>query len=315
MMDINKATIKINEQSRGEATFTIEPLVRGYGTTLGNALRRVLYAALPGEAIVGVEIKGVKHEFSTIEGVKEDVAEIILNLKEIAVKVHLEKFEKITARLFKNTPGPVRAKDIEFPTEVELMNGDLLICTLSEGASIDMDITVGRGKGYVSAQNNKKSNMPIGYIPIDSSFSPVKFVTYNVTDTRVAQTIDYDKLVISIKTDATSTPTKVISLAAQILAEHLKLFINLVDGMVDTPIFRDDEKPKVENEIKDIPIEQLGLSVRPLNCLKRHGINMVSELIGYTEDELNKIKNLGKKSAEEIIEKLKSADYSLKSKD
>lgn len=313
MMNIIKPTIEINEQSRGEATFTIEPLVRGYGTTLGNALRRVLYAALPGEAIVGVKIKGVKHEFSTVEGVKEDVAEIILNLKEIAVKVHLEKFEKITARLFKNTPGPVRAKDIEFPAEVELMNGDLLICTLSEGASIDMDITVARGKGYVSAQNNKKSDMPIGYIPIDSSFSPVKFVTYDVTDTRVAQTIDYDKLVISIKTDATATPKEVISLAAKILVEHLGLFIDLVD-LGDIVVIQPTVGPDVP-EKEDMPIEQLGLSVRPLNCLKRHGINMVSELIEYTEDGLNKIKNLGKKSAEEIIEKLKLAGYSLKLKD
>lgn len=187
MIEIIKPTIEVKEISKGEATFTIEPLVRGYGTTLGNALRRVLYTALPGAAIVGVKIKDVKHEFTTIPGVKEDVSEIILNLKEIAVRAHFDSFYKVTASLSKNTPGPVRAKDIKFPSEIELMNEDAVICTLNENASIDMEVTVARGEGYISAQNNRKADMPIGYIPIDSLFSPVKFVTYDVTDTRVAQ--------------------------------------------------------------------------------------------------------------------------------
>lgn len=314
MIEFIKPTIEIKEISKGEATFTVEPLVRGYGTTLGNALRRVLYATLPGAAIVGVKIKGVKHEFSTVPGVKEDVAEIILNLKEVAVKAHLDSFERATVTLSKDTQGVVKAKDIKVPSDIEIMNGDLVICNLSEGASIDMELTIASGEGYVPAQNNKKADMPIGYIPIDSSFSPVKFATYEVIDTRVAQTIDYDKLVLTVKTDATATPTEVVSLAAKILVDHLGLFIDMVDNMSSVDVLKPEED-EVEDTKEDIAIEQLDLSARPLNCLKRANINMVSQLLELTEEELDKIKNLGKKSAKEIIDKLSLMGYSLKKAD
>lgn len=314
MMEIKKPTIIVEEKTPGKASFIVEPLVRGYGTTLGNALRRVLYTALPGAAIVGVIIEGVQHEFSTIKGVKEDVAEIILNLKELAIKWHTESEETATLKLKTKKAGIVFAKDIEIPSDIEIMNPDAPICTLSEGASINMTMTVGRGEGYVPANANKNPDAPIGYIPIDSLFSPVKFVKYDVSDTRVAQTIDYDKLVIEVTTNATATPKEVISLAAKILVDHLKLFIDLVDDIENIDILVSKEEEAEPMKI-DMTIEQLELSVRPLNCLKRANINMVEELLDLTEEGLGKIKNLGKKSADEIIEKLKLQGLSLKSKE
>lgn len=315
MIEIARPTIKIEGEVAREGTFLIEPLERGYGTTLGNALRRVLYTALPGAAIIGIKIDGVKHEFDTIPGVREDVAEIILNLKEIAIKVHpYESFTKANVKLEKSGEGIVRASDIKISSDIEIMNPDAYICSLSDGAKLNMEITIGKGKGYVSANNNKLDHAPIGYIPIDSLFSPVQSVSYHVSDTRVEQTIDYDKLAITVKTNATSTPREVVSLAAKILVDHLRLFMVLDENMskIETIV---EATTEVEPEKLNIPIENLELSVRPLNCLKRYKINFLDELLALTEEELARIKNLGKKSADEIIEKLTLQGYSLKKND
>ena len=246
MLEIFKPRITVEESVSGaEATFTVEPLERGYGITIGNSLRRVLCTALPGAAVRGIRIEGVKHEFSTVPGVREDVADIILNLKELAIKVSdPDNFQDATVNLVKSVPGVVSAKDIAFPTGIEVMNPDAYICTIEEGATLNMELTVGVGRGYVSAKDNKNPGAPIGYIPIDSLYSPVQAVSYEVESTRVEQSIDYDKLRVNVKTNVAATPREVISLAAKILADHLKLFINLVDDMDSKEILvaRDDDK-------------------------------------------------------------------------
>lgn len=317
MLKLDKPKITQTEKVAGrQADFVVTPLERGYGTTVGNCLRRILCTALPGAAVVGVEIEGVQHEFSTIPGVRDDVAEIILNLKDLAVKVYSED-EGYTARvrLHKTTAGVVSAADIELPADIEIFNKDRYICTLEEGATLDMTLTIGVGKGYVSCKAQvKPMNAPIGYIPIDSLFSPVVDVSYTVENTRVNQSIDYDKLTVSVKTNATSTPQEVVALAAKIMNDHMKLFIDLVDNLADTDILvsKDDDKGAKTN---NMTIEELELSVRPLNCLKRAGILTVDDLIKRTEDEMLKVRNLGKKSLDEVIKKLESMNLGLKSKD
>ena len=315
MMEMFKPRITAEETSNAEAVFTVEPLERGYGTTIGNCLRRVLCTALPGAAIIGIKIEGVKHEFSTIPGVREDVADIILNLKELAIKVHNpEKFEPTPVHLVRNTPGVISASDIEFPTGIEVMNPGAYICTLDEGGSINMEMTIGVGRGYVSAKDNKNPRAAIGYIPIDSLFSPVLAASYSVESTRVEQSIDYDKLRITVKTNAASSPREVISLAAKVMDDHLKLFINLVDNMADRDILvtRDDDNGQ---RTLSMSIEELELSVRPLNCLKRAGIYTVEDLVKRTEEDMLKVRNLGKKSLDEVIKKLESMGLSLNNKD
>lgn len=316
MMEIIKPRIIAEENpNMKEATFTVEPLERGYGITIGNCLRRILCTALPGAAIRGIKIEGVKHEFSTVPGVREDVAEIILNLKELAIKVHAqESFTDTVVILVKNEAGVVTAKDVDFPSNIEVMNPDAYICTLEEGATLNMELTVGLGKGYVSAKDNKNSKAPIGYIPIDSLFSPVVAVSYDVESTRVEQSIDHDKLRIHVKTNAASTPREVISLAAKVMDDHLKLFINLIENMdsMDILINRDDDK---QTKALYMSIEELELSVRPLNCLKRAGIFTVEDLVKRTEEDMLKVRNLGRKSLDEVIKKLESMGLSLNNKD
>lgn len=317
MLKLDKPKITQSEKEVGrKAEFVVTPLERGYGTTVGNCLRRILCTALPGAAVVGVEIEGVQHEFSTIPGVRDDVAEIILNLKDLAIKVYSEdEGYSARVRLHKNTAGVVSAADIELPADIEIFNKDRYICTLEEGATLDMTLTIGVGKGYVSCKAQvKPMNAPIGYIPIDSLFSPVVDVSYTVENTRVNQSIDYDKLTVSVETNATSTPQEVVALAAKIMNDHMKLFIDLVDNLADTDILvsKDDEKGAKTN---NMTIEELELSVRPLNCLKRAGILTVDDLIKRTEDEMLKVRNLGKKSLDEVIKKLESMNLGLKSKD
>ncbi len=316
MLEITKPRITVDENANGaEATFVVEPLERGFGTTVGNCLRRVLCMALPGAAIKGIKIEGVRHEFSTIPGVREDVADIILNLKELAIKVlDIDNFEDSVVTLVRNTAGVISAGDIDFPTGIEVMNPEAYICTIEEGASLNMELTIGVGRGYVSAKNNKNPKAPIGYIPIDSLYSPVVAASYSVESTRVEQSIDYDKLRLNVKTNAASSPREVVSLASKVMGDHLKLFIDLIDGMAgnDILVSRDDDK---QSKALYMSIEELELSVRPLNCLKRAGIFTVEDLIKKSEDDMLKVRNLGRKSLDEVIKKLESMGLSLASKE
>lgn len=303
-------------KEEAHSLFVVEPLERGYGTTIGNCLRRILCTALPGAAIIGVEIEGVRHEFSTIAGVKEDVAEIILNLKEIAVKVYSEDtFETQKVKLRKEEGGVITAGDIELNSDIEIMNPEAYICTLEDGYTLDMTLTIGTGRGYVPAVDNKPvKEQPIGYIPIDSLFSPVVSASYSVEPTRVKQDINYDKLTIDVKTNAASSPRKVISLAAKIMSDHMKLFINLIDDMDDIDILVSKDNNEQQKTL-NMNIEDLDLSVRPLNCLKRAGITTVEDLIKRSEDDMLKVRNLGRKSLDEVIMKLKNMGLSLYNKD
>ncbi len=317
-MDQPRISVVNTEKSADqELLFVVEPLWRGYGTTIGNSLRRMLCTALPGAAIIGIEIDGVAHEFSTIPGVREDVSEIILNLKGVAVKVHSDDKEyQTTVTLKKNTAGAVCASDIAVPSDVEIMNGDQYICSLEEGASLNMTLTIGVGKGYQSSKETKelKPKAPIGYIPIDALFSPVVAVSYTVESTRVEQSIDYDKLTLRVETNAASTPKEVVSLAAKIMNDHLSLFIDLAENVFADTVFQQPVDDQGKDVLKML-IEELELSVRPLNCLKRAGIYTVGDLVGKTYDELLKVRNLGKKSLDEIIKKLESMNLNLCSKD
>jgi len=298
------------------ASFVVEPLERGYGVTIGNCLRRILCTALPGAAIIGVQIAGVRHEFSTVPGVKEDIAEIILNLKGIAIKVYSEDlFTTAKVKLTKTTGGVITAGDIELPSDVEVMNKGHYICTIEDGHTLDMTLTIGTGRGYVSATANKpKAQQPIGYIPIDSIFSPVVSANYTVEATRVEQSIDYDKLTIHVKTNAASTPRKVISLAAKIMSDHLKLFIDLVEEIGKANILVDKDEDETHKALF-MQIEELDLSVRPLNCLKRAGIYTVDDLCKRTEEDMLKVRNLGRKSLDEVMKKLEGFGLGLRSKD
>lgn len=315
MIEIVKPKItEIEGANEAKASFVVEPLERGYGTTIGNSLRRVLCTALPGAAIVGIRVDGVKHEFSTIPGVKEDVAEIILNLKDIAVKVFNTDdldFRQVV-KLTKKTPGVVTAGDIALTSEIEIKNPNAFICTLEEGYELDMELTIGVGRGYVNSENNKPVNAPIDFISIDSLFSPVVAASYTVEATRVEQSIDYDKLTLTVETNATSTPKEVLSLAAKVMSDHLKLFI--IDDMNDMDILVSKDDDKKEKSLQK-SIEELDLSVRPLNCLKRAGIDTLEELVKRSEDDMLKVRNLGRKSLDEVIEKLAGLGLSLSNKD
>ena len=316
MIEIQKPRIECVDVVDGrEMKFIVEPLERGFGTTIGNALRRILLSALPGAAPVSIKIEGVRHEFSSIPGVKEDVTEIILNIKGLAVKAHSDSLEfRQVAKLRKSTAGVVTAADIEHSSEIEILNPDMYICTLDEGAVLNMDITIGNGRGYVPAAANKDETQPIGYIPIDSIFTPVESASYTVESTRLGQNINYDKLTVNVSTNGTSTPREVISLAAKILEDHISLFVNLVDTMKDREILisQDDEKAHKKLEMS---IEDLDLSVRSYNCLKRAGIHTVQDLTKKTEEEMLKVRNLGKKSLDEVIKKIRDLGFDLRSKD
>ncbi len=316
MMEIKKPKITFEEnESKNYAKFVVEPLERGFGTTLGNSLRRVLLSSLPGAAAVGIKIDGVDHEFSTIKGVKEEVTEIILNLKTVRFKVTApSETEKIIVNLHADGVGAVTAGDIDLPSNVEVLNPDQLICTLDEGGKINMQIFIGTGRGYVPAERNKDSREPIGFIPMDSIFTPVTKANYAVESTRVEQSIDFDKLTIEVTTDGTVSAKEIISLAAKIINDHMKLFVELVDNMSEQNILvsQDDDKAQ---KVMEMSVEDLDLSVRSYNCLKRANIHTVADLTRRTEDDMLKVRNLGRKSLEEVVKKLEELGLSLKAQE
>jgi DNA-directed RNA polymerase subunit alpha len=286
----------------------IEPLERGFGHTLGNSLRRVLLSSLPGAAITSVRIKGVEHEFTTIPGVVEDVIDIILNLKGIRLKIEMDEAElKIDAK----GPKEVKAGDIKAPAGVEIVNTEHHIATLDDRAKLEMTMRAEKGRGYVPAQRNKRSGDPIGVLPIDSIFSPIRKVTYRVENTRVGQRTDYDRLILEVESDGTVSPVEATNMASQIIMEHLKLFAEAGEKSLQL-VF--DEGESKEHALYNTPIEELNLSVRSYNCLKKNGIDTVEQLINQSEKELLKIRNFGHKSMEEVKEKLEKMGISLKKK-
>ena len=314
MMEIKSPKISFEEnESKNYAKFVVAPLERGFGTTIGNSLRRILLSALPGAAAVGIKIAGVEHEFSTIKGVKEEVTEIILNLKTVRFKAvsSLEKAGKQRCTLHANAVGAVTAGDIECATGIEVMNPDQVICTLDDGASIDMEIYVKCGRGYVPATQNKEVLEPIGYIPIDSIYTPVVKANYTVESTRVEQSIDFDKLTLEITTDGTTSAKEIASLAAKIMNDHVKLFVDLVENMAEKAIL---VEPQADSKVKvlEMSVEDLDLSVRSYNCLKRANIHTVDDLTRRTEYDMLKVRNLGKKSLEEVVKKLEDLGLGLK---
>ena len=317
MMEMRSPDIKITEnESKNYAKFVVEPLERGFGTTIGNCLRRILLSALPGAAAVGIKIAGVDHEFSTIKGVKEGVTEIILNLKTVRFKAisSLETAGKQECKLYANTVGAVTAGDIQCAMGIEVMNPDQIICTLDEGAEIDMSIFVDCGRGYVPAAQNKDNHELIGYIPIDSIYTPVVRVNYAVESTRVEQSIDFDKLTLEVTTDGTTSAKEITSLAAKIMNDHIRLFVNLVSDMDEHEILKKDtEDPGTK--VLEMSVEDLDLSVRSYNCLKRANIHTVEDLTKRTEDDMLKVRNLGRKSLEEVVKKLEDLGLGLKSQE
>ena len=295
------------------AKFEVQPLERGYGTTLGNALRRVLLSSLPGAAPTSVKIDGILHEFSTIPGVKEDVTEIILNVKRIIAKVYSDTPK--TVYIEANGAGEVFAKDIVTDHEIDIINGDLHIATLSDKARLYMEIVFENGRGYVTSEKNKeKLQTVIGVIPVDSVYSPVDKVNYTVTNFRVGQITDYDKLTLEIFTDGTIAPEDALSLSSKIITEHMNLFTDLSDDIANTDIMVEKEEEK-KDKVLETTIEELDLSVRSFNCLKRANIDTVEDLTNRTEEDMIKVRNLGKKSLEEVIQKLQSLGLSLKKTD
>lgn len=292
--------------------FIVEPLERGYGTTLGNCMRRILLSSLPGAAVTSVKIDGILNEFSTIPGVKEDVTEIILNLKKLAVKLTGED----TKRVIINAVGPkeVTAADIIGDAEMEIYNPDLHIATLEENATLVMEINLSKGRGYVTAEKNKTEATPISVIAVDSIYTPVRKVNFTVQNTRVGQVTDYDKLILEIWTDGSVSPEEGVSIGAKIMQEHLNLFIELDDGADSLEIMIEKEEDQKEKAL-EMTIEELELSVRSFNCLKRASINTVEELTERTEDDMMKVRNLGKKSLDEVKNKLEELGLGLKPSD
>lgn len=311
MIEIEKPKIEVVEASE-DATygkFVVEPLERGYGTTLGNSLRRILLSSLPGAAITSVQIDGVLHEFSTIEGVVEDTTQIILNLKTLSLKIHSDE-EKVL-EIDAEGAGVVTAADIRADSDVEILNPDLVIATMEHGASLRIRMYANRGRGYVSADQNKRPDMPIGVIPIDSIYTPINRVNYQVENTRVGQVTNYDKLTLEVWTDGSIRPEEAVSLGAKIMTEHLNLFVGLTDEAQEAEIMVEKEEDKKE-KVLEMTIEELDLSVRSYNCLKRAGINTVQELTQKTEEDMMKVRNLGRKSLEEVQEKLEELGLGLR---
>ena len=314
MFDFNKPNIEIAEISDDKkyGRFVVEPLERGYGTTLGNSLRRIMLSSLPGAAISQIKIDGVLHEFSSIPGVKEDVTEIIMNLKTLAIKNSSETDEPKTAYIEFEGEGVVTAADIQADSDIEIMNPETVIATLNGGADskLYMELTITKGRGDVGSDKNKTEDMPIGVIPIDSIYTPVERVNLTVQNTRVGQITDYDKLTLDVYTNGTLAPDEAVSLAAKVLNEHLKLFIDLSEVAQSAEVMiekEDDEKEKV----LEMSIDELELSVRSYNCLKRAGINTVEELTNRTSEDMMKVRNLGRKSLEEVLAKLKELGLEL----
>lgn len=311
MIEIEKPKIECAEISEDGryGRFVVEPLERGFGTTIGNALRRVLLSSLPGVAVTSIKIDGVEHEFSAIPGVKEDVTEIVVNMKKLKAKLHTE-YPK-TLVLHAKGPMDVCAGDITQDAEVEILDPDMHIASLDEGAELNMEISLERNRGYVSAERNKQPNQPIGVIAMDSSFTPVTRVNYDVTNTRVGQITDYDRLTLEVWTDGTVRPDEAASLAARIINEHMLLFANLADSVTNVEIMVEKEDDK--KGTLDMSIEDLELSVRSHNCLKRAGINTVEELVQRSEADMMKVRNLGRKSLDEVVQKLAALGLKLAS--
>ena len=310
MIEIEKPKIECVEMTPDNSygRFTVEPLERGYGTTLGNSLRRILLSSLPGAAVTSVKIDGVLHEFSTINGVVEDVTEIILNVKGIAIKLHTEGPK--TLYIEKSGEGEITAGDIKEDPDVEILNPELHIATLADNAKFYMELNIAKGRGYVLADKNKNNTNPIGVIPVDSLYTPVRKVNFVIENTRVGQVTDYDKLTIDVWANGSITPYEALSLGAKIMSEHLKLFIDLSDNARNTEIMVEKEETKKE-KVLEMTIEELDLSVRSYNCLKRAGINTVEDLIARTEEDMMKVRNLGRKSLEEVVQKLEALGLSL----
>ena len=310
IVEIEKARIDCVEMSQNNCygKFVVEPLERGFGQTLGNSLRRVLLSSLPGVAVSSVHIEGVQHEFSTVPGVKEDVTEIILNLKGLALKMHCDGPKQVMVDV--QGPCDLTAGGIHVDDEVEIMNPDLHIATLNEDAHLQMQLVLERGRGYVGADKNKNPSMPIGVIPIDSIFTPIRKVNYAVVDTRVGQITDYDRLTLEVWTNGTIMPDAAISGAAKILSEHLTGFIGLTDQVIPVSMVQPEDNKK--DKVLEMTIEELDLSVRAYNCLKRAGINSVAELVQRNQEDMMKVRNLGRKSLEEVEQKLEALGLGLR---
>lgn len=312
MIEFEKPRISKIDEERDYGMFIVEPLERGYGTTLGNSLRRILLSSLPGAAITSIQIDTVQHEFSTIVGVREDVSQIILNIKGLALKLYGS--EEKTLEIDITGPAVVTAGDIIVDSDVEILNKDMYICTVSEGATFRARLKVKAGRGYVQADENKTEDMPIGVLPVDSIYTPVRRVNYQVENTRVGRRDDFDKLTMEIWTDGSIEPLDAMSLAAKILTEHLDIFVNLTDEARHAEIMVEKEETQKEKML-EMTIEELDLSVRSYNCLKRAGINTVQELTIKSEPEMIKVRNLGRKSLEEVKNKLHDLGLGLRKDD
>ncbi|GAA0503704.1 DNA-directed RNA polymerase subunit alpha [Salinibacillus aidingensis] len=314
MIEIEKPKIEAVEVSE-DATFgkfVVEPLERGYGTTMGNSLRRILLSSLPGAAVTSVQIDGVLHEFSTIDGVVEDVTTIILNLKKLALKIYSDDVK--TMEIDVQGEGTVTAADITHDSDVEILNPDIHIATLSSNAHLHMRITAERGRGYRPAEDNKKEDQPIGVIPVDSIFTPVSRATYQVESTRVGQVANFDKLTLDVWTDGSIRPEEAVSLGAKVFTEHLNIFVGLTDEAQNAEIMVEKEEDQKE-KVLEMTIEELDLSVRSYNCLKRAGINSVQELTQKSEEDMMKVRNLGRKSLDEVKYKLADLGLGLRNDD
>ena len=318
MFDFEKPNIEIVEISEDKkyGKFVVEPLERGYGTTLGNSLRRIMLSSLPGAAVSQVKIDGVLHEFTSIPGVKEDVTEIIMNIKSLAIKNNSDTNEPKLAYIEYSGEGVVTAADIHADADIEILNPDLVIATLNGGADskLYMELTITKGRGYVSADKNKDDSLPIGVISVDSIYTPVERVNLSIQNTRVGQVTDYDKLTLDVFTNGTLAPDEAVSLAAKVLSEHLSLFIDLSEIADKADIMVEKEESEKE-KVLEMNIDELELSVRSYNCLKRAGINTVEELTNKTSEDMMKVRNLGRKSLEEVLAKLKELGLQLKSGD
>ena len=314
MVVFNKPKIEIAEISEDKryGRFVVEPLERGYGTTLGNSLRRIMLSSLPGSAVSQVKIDGVLHEFSSIPGVKEDVTEIIMNIKSLAIRNTSDSDEAKTAYIDFEGEGVVTAADIQCDPDIEILNPDVVIAHLNGGADskLYMELTITKGRGYVSADKNKDDDLPIGIIAVDSIYTPVERVNLTVENSRVGQVIDFDKLTLDVYTNGTLAPDEAVSLAAKVLSEHLSLFIDLSENAKSTEIMVETETDDKE-KVLEMSIDELELSVRSHNCLKRAGINTVEELCNRTPEDMMKVRNLGRKSLEEVLAKLKELGLEL----
>lgn len=314
MFDFERPNIEVAEISEDKkyGRFVVEPLERGYGITLGNSLRRIMLSSLPGAAVSQVKIDGVLHEFTSLEGVKEDVTEIIMNIKSVAIKSNSDSDEPKTAYIDFRGEGVVHASDIQVDQDIEIMNPDQVIATLSDGknSKLYMELTITKGRGYVGADRNKNNEAPIGVIPVDSIYTPVERVNVSVENTRVGQVTDYDKLTLDVYTNGTLGPDEAVSLAAKVLSEHLSLFIDLSENAKSAEVMIEKESDE-KGKVLEMSIDELELSVRSFNCLKRAGINTVEELVNKTPDDMMKVRNLGRKSLEEVIAKLEELGLSL----